>query len=155
MTNLSLVGRCGLYCGACTIYRAHKDKAAYLRRVANFFNCPPEKVKCEGCHSLTPDSWGIDCKIVKCLKEKGFEFCFQCSDYQTNSCEKYNTLARRYLEEDNVDLRVNLERIEAGGVEQWLQESKAKFMCPHCGKALSIASRKSKCYRCDANLSSS
>jgi len=66
MTNEDLVGRCGLYCGACSIYRAYKDNGEYLKRIATRFKCSPEKVRCEGCQILTPEFWGNDCKIVQC-----------------------------------------------------------------------------------------
>lgn len=40
MQDEDLVGRCGLYCGVCTIYRAHKDDGEYPMRVVNYFKCP-------------------------------------------------------------------------------------------------------------------
>ena len=152
MGDLSLVGRCGLYCGACGIFRAYKDKGEYLQKVAEFFKCPPEKVKCEGCHALTVDCWGSACKILKCLDSKGFDYCYQCPDYDSSSCEKFEKLAERYLKEDNVDLRANLERIKAGDYEHWLKESEERFRCPQCGKPLSTYSRITKCYHCSEKL---
>jgi hypothetical protein len=113
--------------------------------VAKFFNCPEEKVKCEGCQALTPDSWGYDCKIVQCLRSKGYEFCYECSLYDAHACEDYEGLAKRYLE-DNVDVRANLEKIRSGRTGEWLKESNARFRCPHCQKPLPEGSK--KCYHC-------
>ncbi len=152
MADKNLIGRCGLYCGACAIFRAYKDKGEYLQRVAKFFRCPPEKVKCEGCQALTPDCWGTNCDIVNCLETKGFEFCYQCFEFSAGSCEKYERLAEGYLKEDHISIRTNLERIKAGDAEDWLIESKRKFSCPQCGKPLSTHSRITKCYHCDAEL---
>ena len=154
MVNRNLVGRCGLYCGACTIYRAYKDGGEYLKGRAERFKCPPEKVRCEGCMALTPECWGNDCKIVQCLRGKGLDFCYECSQYESNRCEKFGKLAADYLE-DGVDLRANLERIRKGEVDKWLHESEAKFRCPECGKPLSVGARKSKCYHCGADLNGS
>lgn len=153
MGDLSLVGRCGLYCGACHIFRAYKDKGEYLQKAAKFHKLPPEKIKCEGCQALTADCWGSSCKILKCLDAKGFDYCYQCPDYDSRSCEKFEKFAEAYLKEDNVDLRANLERIKAGDYENWLKESEERFRCPKCGKPLSTYSRITECYHCNEKLS--
>ncbi|NIU39053.1 DUF3795 domain-containing protein, partial [Candidatus Bathyarchaeota archaeon] len=79
LVDRNLIGRCGLYCGACGIYRAYRDGGAYRERLASAFKCPPQKVRCQGCQALTPECWGNDCKIVKCLNVKGLQFCYECS----------------------------------------------------------------------------
>ena len=145
LAKKNLIGRCGLYCGACTIYRAYKDDGDFLTHVAAYFKCPPEKVRCEGCQALTPECWGNDCKIVQCTKAKGFSFCHQCPQFDDKSCDKYNELAQRYLE-DNVDARANLAKIKAGQVDEWIAESKERFKCPHCHKPLPEGYK--KCYHC-------
>lgn len=150
MVKNDLVGRCGLYCGACDIYRAYKDNGEYRNKLANYFKCPPEKVRCEGCQVLTLECWGNDCKIVQCLKGKGLEFCYECPQFDKRSCEKFEKLAKGYLEED-VDLRANLERIKSGQVEAWLKESRERFRCPHCKKQLPTGSK--KCFHCGKEFS--
>jgi len=141
----NLVGRCGLYCGACSIYRAYKNDREYRNRLAERFKCPPEKVRCEGCQTLTPECWENECEIVQCTSAKGFSFCYECPQFDGKLCEKFERLAEGYLE-DNVDLRANLARIKSGQVEAWLKESRERFKCPHCGKPLPTGS--TKCYRC-------
>ncbi len=155
LVDTRLVGRCGLYCGACGIYRAYKDNGDYLKRLAAHFKCPPEKVRCEGCQALTPNCWGYKCKIVQCLRAENLEFCYQCKQYEEHSCEKFENLANPYLEENGVDLRANLERIRKGEAEikVWLKESEEKFRCSKCGKPLPTGSFRSKCYHCNAVLS--
>jgi hypothetical protein len=66
LVNENLVGRCGLYCGACIIYRAGKDSEKLRRTVAEKENCKPDEIRCEG--------WGKNCKIVKCLEAKRLVF---------------------------------------------------------------------------------
>ncbi|MFQ6089716.1 MAG: hypothetical protein ACE5K0_12565 [Candidatus Methanofastidiosia archaeon] len=34
MSNFNLIGRCGLYCGACGICRAHKDSKKLQEKIA-------------------------------------------------------------------------------------------------------------------------
>lgn len=145
MTEENLVGRCGLYCGACSIYRAYKDDGDYLKRLSEHFKCPPEKVRCEGCQTLTPESWGNDCKIVQCLRSRGYNFCYECQQYEKRSCKKLEKLAKGYLE-DNVDIRVSLEKIKSGKTKEWLKESKKRFRCPYCKKPLPTGAK--KCYHC-------
>ena len=152
LTNRNLVGRCGLYCGACGIYRAYKDNGEFLERLAKHFKCLSEKVRCEGCMALTLESWGYDCKIVQCLRNKGLEFCYQCNEYENKTCEKFEKLSERYLE-NGEDIRANLERIKKGETEEWLHESEEKYRCPSCGKPLPVYGIKGKCYHCGIDLS--
>jgi hypothetical protein len=152
LANRNLVGRCGLYCGACSIYRAYRDNGEYLKTLAEHFKCPPEKVKREGCMALTPESWGNECKIVQCLRNKNLEFCYQCTAYEKGTCEKYEELAQRYLE-DGEDVKANLERIKKGETTQWLRECEQKYKCPACGKPLPTGRMKKQCYHCGTDLS--
>ena len=152
MVDKSLVGRCGLFCGACGIYRAYRDGGVYRRRIADFFKCPPEKVRCRGYQALTPECWGNDCKIINRLNAKELQFCYECSDYERRTCERFEKLSGDYLKEDYVDLRANLARIKAGDVDDWLKESEEKFRCPHCSKPLPTSSFRKKCYHCDKQL---
>jgi len=145
MAETQLVGRCGLYCGACTIYRAYKDNGEFQRRVAAFFKCSPEKVRCEGCQVLTPECWGKSCAIVQCTAAKGFSYCYECPQFDDVRCDKFEGLAKRYME-DNVDVRANLSRIKTGQVKEWLEESRERFKCPYCTKPLPEGS--AKCYHC-------
>ena len=153
LVDRNLVGRCGLYCGACVIHRAYKDGGEYLQRVASFFKCPPEKVRCEGCQALTRECWGTGCERVQCLDAKGWSFCFECPEYEKHSCEKFEEFSEGYLKEDGVDLRANLARIKAGDVEAWLEEAEKKFRCPACAKPLSNSAVRKKCYHCGEALS--
>jgi hypothetical protein len=152
LANRKLLGRCGLYCGACGIYRAYKDGGEYRQRLATAFKCPPEKVRCEGCQVLTPECWGTDCKLVRCLNAKGLQFCHECSDYENHTCEQFEKFSKDYLTEDGVDLRANLSRIKTGDIDAWLKESEEKFRCSYCGKPLPTSSFRKKCYHCGQDL---
>jgi hypothetical protein len=148
----NLVGRCGLYCGACSIYRAHHDGGEYLQKVAKHFQCPPEKVRCFGCMALKPGCWGNDCKIVQCLRSRELKFCHQCNRYKDNSCKTFGQHADGYAE-DGVDLRSNLERIKSGKTEAWLVENANRYRCPECHRPLSYTAITRTCYHCGKDLS--
>jgi len=143
--DFSLVGRCGLYCGACAIYRAQRDDPERRTRLAKRFNCLEEEVCCEGCGALTETCWGSGCKLVLCLNERGYRYCYECPQYGADTCEKFARLAAGYRE-DGVDLRANLAVIQDGRVGEWLEESARRYSCPECRNPLSLTA--AVCPRC-------
>jgi hypothetical protein len=145
----TLVGRCGLYCGACEIYRASRDGGPLRGRIARHFGIKPEQVRCEGCRGLTPDSWGYDCRIVQCLSAKGLDSCYRCGEYAAGGCEEYEELAQRYSRR-GVDLRANLAAIATERVEEWLGEQEERWRCPSCGGPISC--HEDRCHHCGAPL---
>jgi hypothetical protein len=145
MNEKSLVGKCGLYCGACGIYRAQRDSEEWRNRIASNYNCMLEQVCCNGCGDLTSECWGDGCKIVLCTRAKGVSHCFECPEYESGSCEKFEDLSRSYLEA-GVDLRDNLVRIKEGKTEEWLEESRKKFTCKSCGSPIAVWNK--KCHHC-------
>ena len=151
MVDANLVGRCGLFCGACGIYRAYRDGGEYRQGVAGHFEIPPEKVRCEGCQALTPECWGSGCKIVGCLDAKGLEFCYDCEEFAGQTCEKLEKLSEDSSGE-GVDLRANLMRIKAGDVDRWLEESDRRFRCSRCGEPLPTQLYRKECYHCGTKL---
>lgn len=46
----NLVGRCGHYCGACTIYRAYKDGGELYKKLREKY--PDGDIFCEGCQVI-------------------------------------------------------------------------------------------------------
>jgi hypothetical protein len=149
MVDVSLVGRCGLYCGACGIYRAYQDNGAFLEYVSKSWNIPKEKIHCNGCMALTPECSGSGCERVRCLDSKGYKFCFECPSFKERSCEKYEKLASRYLERGE-DMRASLIRIEMGEVNVWLEEQDKRWRCPSCGHPISWFG--GKCFNCGKPL---
>jgi len=149
MVNRALVGRCGLYCGACGIYRAYKDDGDYLDMVSKSWDMPKGKIRCEGCQALTPRCWGTGCERVKCLDDKGYEFCYECEKFENRSCEKYEYIASRYLERGE-DVRESLRRIKLGETDQWLEEQEMRWRCLSCGHPISWYGE--KCFKCGAQI---
>lgn len=153
MTDRSLVGRCGLYCGACLIYRAHRDSAQLRESVAADYGRSPEEVRCEGCQTAALDGWDMDerwgknCRIVGCLDGKGLDFCFQCESYP--ECEKFREPFDSCLERGE-NLMENLGKIEAGRVEEWLREEAERWRCRRCGKP--VSQHLKECHWCGAEI---
>lgn len=143
--NHQLTGKCGLYCGACNIYRAERDSAELRRKLAKNAGCSPDQVRCNGCGGLTADCWGNGCKIVQCLAAKGFDFCYECPEFEAGRCGKYEDLYTVYMEA-GVDLKKNSGRIKAGQGAQWLRESEELFRCKSCGMPVTVWSV--QCHHC-------
>jgi hypothetical protein len=154
MVNKNLIGRCGLYCGVCEIYRAYKDSQELRGKIAKKHNCLPEEVRCEGCQALSvygwsyEKEWGSNCKILKCLNAKGFSFCYECPQYDT--CQLHAGLAKACL--PRIDLRANLQLIREGKAEEWLLEQDQRWRCPKCGNPVIVSYEFKECHWCGNKL---
>lgn len=147
MNKQDLVGRCGLYCGSCVIYRAERDSPEKQKQLAEKWKCAPEKVRCNGCGALTSNCWGFDCKFVVCQNKKGYKFCYECPDYDSKICKMYEDLSKSYLEEDGVDMRKSLAMIKQGKIDDWLELMNGKYTCKFCGKPTMTGAE--KCHHCE------
>jgi superfamily II DNA helicase RecQ len=153
MVNENLVGRCGLYCGACIIYRAYKDSEHLRQIIAEDNNCRLEEIRCEGCQTVltngwkVEEKWGKNCKIVMCLENKGLNFCYECDTYP--ECAKFHEIADEELKRGE-NLMENLNKIKIGKVKEWLEEEDKKWRCQKCGKP--IAMHLTECHWCGAKL---
>jgi len=77
MAKENLIAACGLYCGACEMHRAARDKdEAKIDRLLEAFSAVGYKVRredieCDGCRAggrLTP--WCKDCIMKNCPEQK-------------------------------------------------------------------------------------
>jgi len=142
----SLVGYCGLYCGACGIYRERIKKAvenlrgiirAYgfdkfaselakwepaFQHYAEFENVLDGFVKvfgdCPGCIAGGGDP---NCAVRECCKQKAYTTCAECSEM--DACEKL----QRYTQ----GLK-GLRRIKTIGLEKWIEEMQEKVDAGYC-----------------------
>ena len=153
MINKKLVGRCGLYCGACVIYRAYRDSERLRQMLAAENSCKSEEIRCEGCQAVLTRKWkadrhwGKNCKIIACLKAKRLSFCYECDVYP--ECGILHRIADFYWKHGD-NLLDNLERIKAGKVVEWLEAEDKKWRCKKCNKP--IARDLTECHWCGAKL---
>jgi predicted flap endonuclease-1-like 5' DNA nuclease len=144
------VGRCGLYCGTCMVYRAYKDSATLQERMAKAMGCEPREISCEGCQTVLTQGWntkgwGRNCQIVACLEAKGHDFCYECNTYP--DCRKFRRVSG-YLLKRGENLMENLSKIKAGKADKWLEEEEEKWRCPTCAKPISVYHN--ECHWCGA-----
>ena len=140
-----LLGICGVYCGACSTYRAYndKDQALFQRNVD--MGMPPDQIFCKGCGSDVLNEWCANCEFRKCVKERGIVYCFECEDFP---CKKLIDFSKTRPHR-TLGLR-NLKQLKGTSIEEWLKQQEKRWTCSSCGKKLHWYSR--KCPDCGAGF---
>jgi len=92
--NQALMAPCGLYCGTCGVYIAHRDNNTKFKEklmpVYKAFAKTVDDIACTGCLSE-----GIvfpvcrSCPIKKCSQDKGINGCHQCDDFPCKFIENF------------------------------------------------------------------
>jgi len=127
----SLAGPCGLYCGVCGVYIAHRDGNVKLQeRLSAVYGVEPGEIRCEGCLS---DEVFVLCKVCpvkRCVEEKGLEGCHECDDFPCGTIENLPL---------DVGIRVMLRSVPVRrqlGTDRWMTEEEKRYRCPSCGYPL-------------------
>ena len=126
-----LVPPCGLYCGVCAVYMAHRDNnLKFKERLTGVYAVGVDEIKCEGCLSDEPFFYCRTCAIKTCTAERGLEGCHQCDDFPCQTIESFPL---------PVGKRVILRAIpywREHGTEKWIEDEEERYLCPHCGYRL-------------------
>ena len=103
--NPDLISPCGLYCGVCAIYIAHRDNnqkfkerlvGLYMGQVSgkgtlpNSENLSTESIKCCGCLSDDLFMHCRQCEIRACTREKGYTGCHQCDEFPCQHIDDFS-----------------------------------------------------------------
>lgn len=126
-----LLGICGVYCGACTTYRAYNDKDQVLFSRLIKMGMPPDEILCKGCGSSVLNEWCTNCDFRKCVKEKEVAYCFECEEFP---CKKLIDFSKTRPHR-TLGLR-NLKLLKEMPLEKWLKAQKKRWTCSQCGKML-------------------
>ncbi|HEY81772.1 MAG TPA: DUF3795 domain-containing protein [Dehalococcoidia bacterium] len=136
-----LAGPCGLYCGVCGIYAAHKDNdLEFKERLAGIYGLDVADIKCKGCRSDELFLYCQNCPIRSCTTAKGIEGCHQCNDFPCQFIENFPLHHGR---------RVILRAIPARrklGTERWIEDEERRYHCPYCGCKLFMGAE--ECWNC-------
>lgn len=150
---------CGLYCGVCAIYMAHRDGntkfkerlvGLYQGNVAGKGTLPGgesltvDDIKCSGCLSDEPFVFCQSCAIKDCTREKGIEGCHQCDEFPCQHIETFPMAVGK-----KVILRATAYRKEFGD-EKWVRDEEARYHCPECGNKVFRGA--ARCNQCKAPL---
>jgi hypothetical protein len=157
--NKDLIAPCGLYCGVCAVYIAHRDNNQKLKEgllkvyqgeipgKGSLPNCKTltvENIKCGGCLSDELFMHCRQCEIRACAQKKGYAGCHQCGEFPCAHIDNFPmTVGKKVI------LRAVPYWREVG-TEKWVKDEEARYVCPECGKkAFRGAVR---CNGCKANL---
>ncbi len=157
--NPDFVSPCGLYCGVCAIYMAHRDnnlkfkerlvklyqgKVSGKGTLPNSESLSVEDIKCHGCLSDERFMHCRQCDIRECAQGKGFSGCHQCEEFPCQYIDYFPM---------TVGKKVILRAIpywRAVGTEKWIQDEEARYVCPECGNR--VFRGVVKCNQCKAKL---
>ena len=104
MINPDLISPCGLYCGVCAIYIAHRDNNhKFKERLVNVYrgkvnskgnltdseNLSIEDIQCRGCLSDELFMHCRQCEIRDCSKENGYTGCYECDEFPCQHIENF------------------------------------------------------------------
>ena len=102
--NPNFISPCGLYCGVCAIYIAHREaNQKFKERLVNVYkgNVPDkgtlpnsdelsiEDINCCGCLSDEQFLHCRQCEIRDCTKQKGYTGCHQCAEFPCQHIEDF------------------------------------------------------------------
>ena len=157
--NPSFAAPCGLYCGVCAIYIAHRDDNRKLKeRLVGLYQggvpgkgtlpggerLTVEDIRCRGCLSDEPFLYCQECEIRDCTREKGYSGCHECDDFPCRHIDDFPmTVGKKVI------LRA-IPHWREVGTERWMRDEEARYVCPECGNRLFRGVV--RCNRCKADL---
>lgn len=119
------VAVCGLYCGACPLWRAHHDGDESFMPPAGAM---PGGDTCDGCRSDRRSKYCLHCTFRDCATEKGLATCADCA---AMPCERLTAFAA-----DGVAHHAGaIEELAAQrglGHEAWYAAQRRRWSCPDC-----------------------
>ncbi|MFX1328412.1 MAG: DUF3795 domain-containing protein [Promethearchaeota archaeon] len=145
-----LLAPCGLYCGVCRIYKAHKDndlefKREILPTLNDYGAKSVDDIACTGCLSDGAKfHFCQTCPIRDCIKNKKIEGCYLCDDFPCSIITNWP---------DPLDKKVMLRSIPTWrnlGTEKWIEAEEKRYQCPKCGKLLFHGAK--KCRECNVKI---
>ena len=157
--NPDLVAPCGLYCGVCAIYLAHRDNNhKFKERLANLYrggvpgkgclpnseNLAAEDIRCRGCLSDDRFLHCRQCEIRECTQKNGYAGCHQCDAFPCEHIDQFPMAVGK-----KVILRT-IPYWREVGTDKWIEDEAARYFCPECGNK--VFRGVVKCNRCRAAL---
>jgi hypothetical protein len=131
MINKDLLAPCGLYCGVCGIFMAHRDNNSKFKEIlAGFYEVTPDEIACKGCLSDERFKFCEACQIRTCTEGKNYEGCHQCGDFPCDLIENFPVPVGKKVILRSIPARREL------GTEKWVQQEEMRYHCPQCGGEL-------------------
>ncbi|MBC8440892.1 MAG: DUF3795 domain-containing protein [Deltaproteobacteria bacterium] len=157
--NPDFMAPCGLYCGVCAIYIAHRDhNEKFKERLVGLYsgevfgkgtlpnseNLSTNEIQCLGCLSEDLFMHCNQCEIRDCTMEKGYTGCHECDEFPCPHIENFPmTIGKKVI------LRAVPYRRKFG-TEKWIKDEEARYFCPECGNK--VFRGVVNCNQCKAKL---
>ncbi|RDU24592.1 DUF3795 domain-containing protein [Anaerosacchariphilus polymeriproducens] len=109
---------CGMNCLVCYKHCYHKKPCAGC---LNGDNGKPEHCR--------------KCKIKVCAEEKGFSYCFECTEHP---CKQIKSLEKSYNSRYNASLVKNSSTAKVIGLVDFMKLQQKEYTCSACGGIISI-----------------
>jgi predicted RNA-binding Zn-ribbon protein involved in translation (DUF1610 family) len=157
--NPDFLAPCGLYCGVCAIYMAHRDNnQKFKQRLVDLYKggvpdkgtlpnsgqLSPEDIQCDGCLSDNRFMHCRQCEIRQCTQEKGLSGCHQCDRFPCEHIDHFPMTVGKKVILRAIPYRRRF------GTEKWVQDEEARYTCPDCGNKVFRGAV--RCNRCKAQL---
>ncbi len=157
--NPDFVAPCGLYCGVCAIYIAHRDdNEKFKERLLKLYQgatpamgtlpkselLSVQDIKCKGCLSDEPFMHCKQCEIRACTMAKGYEGCYQCAEFPCQFVENFPMAVGK-----KVIMRA-IPYWREVGTEKWIEDEELRYVCPDCGNKVFRGA--TACNRCKRKL---
>ena len=153
MNKEKLIAPCGLFCGACEMYRAyHDNNESKMQTLEEGFNSrgwkfTADDLKCDGCIAGgRVVAWGHQCKMRLCARHTPEKpWCSpQCPDFP---CQDLSDFAKMSITHHN-EIIDNLRRLDKVGIKRHAFQEEKRWLCPECKTLLAWYDQ--KCQKCGA-----
>ena len=120
--KLALTSPCGLDCFNCELYaeNLNDNLAGWIHEKLGI---PEKEIPCHGCRQQDGKHFHLGsegCSTLDCVKEKGFDFCFNCDEFPCAHLAPTAEGASKYPH--NMKM-YNLCRMKKVGMEKWFEEA--------------------------------
>jgi len=140
-----LLSPCGLWCGVCSIYIAHKNNNLKFKEklfpIYKAFAKTVDDIACTGCLSEgTVFPVCQVCAIKKCCKDKNIDGCYQCEEFPCKYIDIFPI---------PVGKKVILRSVpfwRQHGTEKYVEAEINRYHCPDCGNQLFRGAK--RCNKC-------
>jgi hypothetical protein len=144
-----LLSPCGLYCGVCAIYIAHRDNNLKFKQILlpvyKAFAKTVDDIACTGCLSEgTVFPVCNKCYVKDCTNEKGIDGCYQCDEWPCKYIENFPIAVGK-----KVIMRA-IPTWREHGTEKYVEEEEKRYHCPECGNPLFRGAK--RCNKCKISV---
>ena len=152
----NLMAPCGLYCGACGVYIATRDKnKKFMEVMGNLYGTKAEDTQCYGCMQPDPPKklygYCAMCAIRNCVREKKYYSCHQCDQWPCRMIDNFGlATGLRVMKRTIPQWRARVAELgdEKGSVE-WARAELERYHCPVCGKPLFRGAKRCRACKTD------